>query len=263
MPQQGRSGLGWLDGVERGLVSADSELPNLRAANLQDPRASRIWRAATDTTTLRFDLVNQRFVGLVGLIGLNAHGGSLTTRVRLSLDSPTMASGVVFDSGSLTGQVDPAFPDLWHATPGSDVTCRYGQIDLSDATVERLEAVRLVAMRYFRPARAYALATTEDVEDPSVTSLARSGEEWTDELPRKRVWTVAFPSVTEGEMAAEVRSLTLYTGKSKDLAVVRDAQAVPLGLQVLLGLPRQTLRAARQFRDRWSVGDVTVAERTA
>lgn len=137
-------------------------------------------------------------------------------------------SGIVAGYG-LHAQVLPA-----------TVTPQYWQIDISAPSLAPtpgyVDLGRLWIGPAFRPTRNFAYEWTDAWDDLStVTSVDRSGLEFVDRGPKRRVLTFALKSLTAAEAKVTVKELGRIAGTSGQVLFIQEPDGPYQGYEAILG----------------------------
>ena len=165
-----------------------------------------------------------------------------TIRNRLSTSSPT--SGDLHDSGTVAGN--------WAVGYGqnlmfpSSVSPRYWQVDISApslAAAGYLDLGRMWAGPAITMTRNFAYGWQDVYQDGSiVTETQRSGNEYVDLGPPKRVMVLAYDALTEAEAKATVKELQRVAGRSGQVLFIPDpANTTYLPTQAILGRLKEVI----------------------
>lgn len=225
--------LGYDDAVDRGTVTASSQVLTLPAVNLQHPHLSpKVWRSIGNVETLNCDFGLDRLVDVVALLACNFTQAA-TWRIRLDSDAG-FAAPHLYDSGTVLTGIDLTYKACIHVLPAR-TTARYLRIDLSDTGLSYLQAGRWVAMRGWRMTRNYGWGFRERWDDRSRQSIAESGQIWVDRGPAFRIVSFPLNAVTEAETRSDVQHLG-RTARARDVLFVTDPDSANLGRDSVFGL---------------------------
>lgn len=234
--------LSWINWLDRAGVSitASSEAGSLRATRLADGQVRRRWRAATTTPQLDVDLGTGREVGVLALAqpddagGVDANSEALgrmigTDTVRHRLDLTTAGAGALLDTGAVAGGWEAGY-GLHLRMLSAAVTARYWRCDLSAPSLTSLgflDLGRAWIGPAWRPARgniAYGWGWTDE-DGGTVATSPRSGLEFVDRGPRRRVLTFAFRSLTAADARGPMRELQRIAGSTGQVLFSLDPDA--------------------------------------
>lgn len=249
--------LGFDDAVDRGTVTASTQVLSLPAINLQHPFLSpKVWRSVGTTEWLQCDFGLDRFIDVVALLACNFTTGA-TWRIRLDSDSG-FASPHTYDSGVVATGIDLAYKACIHVLP-SRVTARYLRIDLVDAGNSYLQVGRWVAMRGWRMTRNYAWGTRERWADASRQNMTEAGQIWVDRGPNYRVVSITNNAITDTETHSDMQHLG-RTARARDVLFVNDPASTNLGRDSIFGLLESPPEPRHDGLNRHSMS-LTIVER--
>lgn len=222
------------DYVQRyGTVTAGSAATSAPAANLRDSQLAVKWRSQTGTnsTYVLADLGAQRSIDAVGLIATNLTAAA-TRRVRISTTDSTGAAGDAHDSGTGSAGVDPLYSTMLRLLP-SPVTGRYVRIDITDASLQYLEAGRFLVGLCWRPTYNYRLGWTAQAVDDAQVATTWGGADWRDgRAVRRRIRAELL--LTRAEFDTHGQAI-LRLGGSRDVLFVLDPDSSNLGRDSIFG----------------------------
>lgn len=234
--------LSWVNWLDRAGVSitASSEAGTLRATRLADGQIRRRWRASTTTPQLDVDLGAGREVGVLALAqpddagGVDANSEALgwmasSDTVRHRLDLTTAGAGAVIDTGAVAGGWQPGY-GLHLAALSNAVTARYWRCNLdapSLAGLGFLDIGRGWIGPAWRPARGnigYGWSWADE-DGGTVTTAPRSGLDFVDYGPRRRVLTFAFRALTAADARGPMRELQRIAGSTRQVLFATDPES--------------------------------------
>ena len=249
--------LGFDDAVDRGTVTASSQVLSLPAINVQHPFLSpKVWRSVGNTESLTCDFTLDRFIDVVALLNCNFTASS-TWRIRLDSDSG-FAAPHTYDSGTIPTGIDLAYKACIHVLP-SRVTARYLRVDLADTGSSFLQVGRWVAMRAWRMTRNFAWGTRERWHDLSRQSVAESGQIWVDRGPNYRVVSITNNAITDAETHSDLQHLG-RTARARDVLFVSDPNSANMGRDSIFGLLEAPPEPRQEGLNRHSMA-LTIVER--
>ncbi|RVT97891.1 hypothetical protein EOD42_08865 [Rhodovarius crocodyli] len=228
--------LSWVNWLDRPGVSitTNSETGGLGVTRLADPILRRRWRSAAGiiNPVLTVDLGALREVGVLALAqpddagGVDAMGDARgwmrsTDEVRHLLDAATPGGGGVLDTGAQPGGWVPGY-GMHMLVPPAALSARQWRAEIGGwslaAGVGYLDLGRAWIGPAFRPARGnYAYDWGWAMEDGAVVSTnSRSGLDFVDRGPRRRLLTFTLPTLTTAEAEA-VRELQRIAGTGRQV----------------------------------------------
>lgn len=227
---------GYRDRVVSGTVTAGSARAGLPAVNLQTAQPGQVWRTAagTTTTTLLVDFGASYPIGAVYLGNTNLTA-SATWRVRLSTADPTGAAGDAYDSTTVSAGADTAY-GLAVRVLGSDVTCRYLHVTLTDATLTYIEAGLLRALAVWRPTNNFQFGAVRAYQDYSKRRKGWDGQDWVLRGSRQRGFQFSFIAATTAEWETHGEAITRLQGMTEDVLIVVDTATANTGRDTYFGL---------------------------
>ncbi len=237
--------------ADSAVLSAGSSSSRLPPALLQDPQLGVVWRSAlgTSATWLLADLGAARSIDTVVLLNSNL-SASATRRLRLSTSDATGAAGDVHDSGTGLAGIDPDYGAFFALRP-APVTCRYVRLDLADASLDWLEAGRLIIGRRWQPERNFRTGWARGVIDASEVTETRGGDEWIEERPSRRLMSIELPALTQAEYREHGVQIEAG-GIKRDILLISDPDSDNLGRDSIWGRPSSAPVFGNAFLQHWS-----------
>lgn len=231
--------LGYRDRIKAGSVTAGSARANLPAANLQSPQPGQLWRslAGVNATSLLCDLGAQTALRAIYLGNTNLTEAA-TWRVRLSTADATGAAGDAYDSGTVAAGADTLYR-LALLVLAADATGRHLRLDLSDASLDSLEAGRWWAGSVFQPQRNYRFGMQRLARDYSRIGKGGDGQDWVERGALQRGVALTLPLVGGSEWRAGGEPFTRYATGGEDVLVCLDPGSDHPGEQTFFGLAEQ------------------------
>jgi hypothetical protein len=220
--------------ADGGTITASSSAALMSPRRLQNPHVARKWRGVSGGSEwVCVDLGAALSIDTVALVGINLTlAGS--HRVRVSNSDPTGAAGELYNSGSLSAKVDPAYGYLVQLLT-NPVTGRYVRVDVSDA-LSYIEAGRFVVglRRVF--AVNFAAGWSRGYEDLSRRRASRGGQTYIDRGDTYRKLELPFEFLSRTERNSLVEDLDLLAGTHDDVLVITDPLSSNLGRDSVWGL---------------------------
>jgi len=208
-------------------ITASSVAGNMFASRVQDVHVAEKWRATSGSAYLTFDLGGVFYLDTIALMGLNLTETG-QTQVRLSATDATAVAGQIYNSGVVTGRVDPRYGYFVDCLPGL-VQARYGRIDLTDTAVAAVEAGRLFVGQRTELDVAYTTGASDGYVDLSKSSRARGGQLYIDRNTTYRTVDVTFEFITQSERRGIVEELDRVVGQRQDLLFIKDVNSDNMG----------------------------------
>lgn len=242
--------------IERGSVSASSQISSLPASNVKDYDIQKIWRASANSADLLWDAGQVSVLGFVTAVNSNATLAS-SFQVRASLTDPTVVGSLSYNSNVLPG-IDPVFGKFVHF-PSSAISYRYGRLTITQS--EPPEVGRLEAGIAWQPSRHMSLVDPPEAlaEDPSRQSLSIGQNVFVDELEPKRGYRFIVRGITDAERFSQVDEINRLRGRRKDILVCVDDVSPNLGRDAYWGLLHQNI-AARRIPDLPGFWEITLEQ---
>jgi hypothetical protein len=239
--------IGYRDRIANVLtISATNALSSLPATNLAKPHLTRLWRTSAGITTADIvaDLGGIYTTGWTALANTNLSAAG-TVRVRASASNPEVSSSLLYDSGTLSPAIDPAYRLFVHLFTGS-VSVRYLRLTLTDATLSYLQAGRWWAGRVLQsPRSSYEYGWQALARDLSVRSVSETGQVYVEQRGIQRGVRLTMPSLTETDRQSHAEILQRLTSVGDDVMIMRDPDASNLARETIIG-PLEELPAITQ-----------------
>ena len=221
--------------ADRATLSASSSAPLTPPSILQNPHIARKTRfGAVTGQHVVADFGSPVALDTAAMFGLNLSATG-TARVRASLADSSGISGDAYDSGDLTGEVDPAYGALINLA-AAPYTARYLRIDLSDASLDVLEAGRLVAGARTMTSINYAFGWTRRWIDRSRRTESRGGQTYVDADNGYRTASVVFEALNEDERNGIIEQMDRVNGARLDILLILKSDSDNLGRDSIWGL---------------------------
>ena len=246
------------DQVLAGALTASSDTPNLRVANLKHPALyPQIWRSTAQPSWVQCDFGASKTIGAVALLGTNLTPVA-TMRIRLSaaadMSSPTYDTGAEADA-----RIDARYRHLIHVMP-APAAGRYLRIDLTDASLGYQEAGRLVAMTAFRPSRNFKMGYRWAWLDSTQIDVSETGQMWIEAGVTRRELRFQLHALTDAEAMDGQFVDIATTGRRQDMLVVLDPGLAKPALMSIFGPAMEHLSADHPMRD-LHTADLVIHER--
>lgn len=230
--------IGWQNLADLGAVTASSFSQLTPPALLQNPHVARKWRTeATSSASVTIDLLAQRSVDCVALMGLNL-GAAGTTRIRLSTGDSSAVDGDAHDSdpsGASAGRVNERYPALIYLLP-SAVTARYIRIDLAQSGNAYIEAGRAFAGIAHQFDYNFTYGWGRTWADGSRLTESRGGQDYIDRGPRRRQVDITFDYLTTAQRNGVVEDIDQFNGRHTDVLLILDPTSTERGRDSIWGL---------------------------
>jgi hypothetical protein len=220
-------------------VAASSQENLLLVTRLLDVHVARKWRGSGGTSEyLTLDLGAAYSIDTVALMGVNLTAVG-STRVRASLSDATATGTLLYDSGSVAGNVDPSYGYFIELLPAA-VTVRYIRIDLTDATLTYIEAGRVFAGLRHQVEISFAPGFSRAWVDQSTKTRSRGGQTYIDRNVSYRTMDLMFEGVTEDDRWGLFEEVDRLNGERDDVLLITNPDSDNLGRDSIWGLLTQT-----------------------
>lgn len=226
----------YLDRIAAATVTSDSTVASLPPSNVKSPIRGIVYASNGATSAyLQADLGATYSIDSVFVGGAN-WSAAATWRIRLSTVS-NFASAVLDTGGSqiLTG-VDTALRQAAYlfSSPGSG---RYVRIDMTDASLSRLEVGVLRVGLCWRPSYNFRYGHRTGVADFSRRDVTDGGNTWVDVVATRPRTVSLTMQVTEAEAeGGEAELMARTAGISGDVVAFLDPAASDLARRTYCGL---------------------------
>lgn len=221
--------LGVVNHVDRSgtVLTASSTSGDLSVSNIANPIVGRRWRTASMTAHVDVDFGANVTVGVLALRFPRdtTFPTSGTVRHQLDPDGGSAGSGATYDSGAVAVNATDGYG--YHVVvPGADYSARYWRFTFGFSGLSFVDVGRAWAGPAFRSTYGLAFGDTDTWADPSLLQTGvRSGAEYVDALPVRRVLRDGFVAVANSERS-DLREIIRQAGASSQVLFIRDADAV-------------------------------------
>lgn len=221
--------------ADAGSISASGTASLTPPSLLQNHHVARKVRFAGVTSQyVVVDLGAVQSIDTFAMFGVNLSPTG-TCRIRASAFDTSGLVGELYDSGTLTGRVDPAYGALV-ALAQAPVSARYVRIDLSDATLTSLEAGRLVVGLRHTFTYNYSYGAQRGRVDRSRKTESRGGQTYIDADNTYRTADISFDALTESERFGVIERLERVNGTKLDVLLILRSDSDNLGRDTIWGL---------------------------
>jgi len=201
-----------------------------------------VYRAASNTVTIKADLTTPQAVNLVALIG---HSGSSRSyaRVRAAAVEANLTTTPDFDTGLQPFRSHQTGYDATWALTADEAkgafdknmfmqffgaqTYRYWQIDIIDPLASYIDIGRLYISKAFQPTTNIEYGLKEGITDPSRKTRTVSGEVIPLERKKWRYVDFSLGYASEDEMFDGIFTIEYMRGTTKDVLFVIDPDNIP------------------------------------
>jgi hypothetical protein len=221
--------LGVVNHVDRSgtVLTASGTTGDLTASNMANPIVGRRWRTSSLTAYCTVDFGSDVDIAVMALRFPRdtTFPTSGTVQHQLDPDGGSAGSGATYDSGAVSINTTDGYG--YHViVPGAEYSARYWRFTFNVSGVSFLDVGRAWAGPVYRSTYGLAFGDTDTWLDPSLLQTgARSGAEYVDALPVRRILRDGFVAVTNLERS-EVREIARQAGASSQVLFTRDADAV-------------------------------------
>ncbi|MBP1179962.1 hypothetical protein [Methylobacterium sp. PvR107] len=221
--------------ADGGIVRASSASQLAPPARLQNPHVARKWRGDNNPSEyLTVDLGDVHDVDTVAIMGLTLTAAG-TIRVRASATDTSALMAEAYDSGPITGAVDPRYGMLVHLLPVL-VQARYVRIDLEQPGATYIEAGRLFVGRRWQFAYNFGFGWGRGYVDLSKRTQSRGGQTYVDPNVSFRTVSLSFEVITEAQRLSFVDDVDRLNGQRVDVLLVTNPASPNLGRDSIWGL---------------------------
>ena len=221
--------LGVVNHIDRSdtVFSASSTAGDLSPSNLASTIVAERWRASSLTPHVDVDFGVNVAIGVLALrfprdTDFPVSG---TVRHQLDPDGGTAGTGATYDSSAVAINTTDGYG--YHViVTGTEYSARYWRFTFNVTGVSFIDVGRAWAGPAFRSTYGLAFRDGDGWLDPSLMQTGvRSGAEYVDKLPVRRVMRDGFVAVTNAERA-DVRNIMRQAGTSSQVLFIRDPDAV-------------------------------------
>lgn len=190
-----------------------------RLADPQPRHRCRLTNAATET--LLGDLGLAKSVDCFALVSTNLRAAT-QIRVRASSSDPNAVTGVVYDSGTLTGVTEEKWLGQVVLIAPAPVTARYVRWDFTDASLGPVDIGLAPLGLLFRPEVSFSYgAELHGRVDYGLREInARTGAAFGVSGPQARAIRASFDVLTEAEITTAFLDMERLVGASGDVLFV-------------------------------------------
>ncbi len=211
------------------VLSTDSEVATLPAANITDPVIQKVWQTQAASAFFQFDFGSALSVGLLALFGCS-FGSSDTVRHRLSASTP--GGGDLLDTGAVASGVQSGYGVHVYKLSAA-VNARYWRCDIAASAV--FQVGRAWAGPFWSFARNFAPGYAEMREDLSVVTVAeRSAVEYVDLGPQFRIVEFNLAQMSTADRD-EARDLERLAGRNAQVVLVPDPGSATVAKEAIIG----------------------------
>jgi hypothetical protein len=217
-------------------LTASSEASGMLVTKLQNEHTKRNWRTGAATTaTISIDLGSVKSFDTIALLNTNLLADG-TYRVRSSIADPTGVINV-YDSGTITGGVDPNYKDLIVVIATPVTTARYLVINLAQPTVATyIEAGFLFIGTRTQFAYNYSYGAGRTRVDPSILKKTNGGQTIIRPKPAFWQWEIPMGWITEVQKNGIVEQINLLNGRILPVLFIMNPASTNLGRDSIFGL---------------------------
>lgn len=197
-------GLASANWARLGIVSAGAEIAGLGASQVQGDHGSSAsaWRTPPGVVSswLQVDAGAVVAWGAFGIFNTNLTPAA-TLRWQLSGSPTNWATGLLYDSGTLAGQVVAGYRQALHVPP-APVAARYFRVTINDGGNAEgfLRVAQLFAGSVIRPARNFGYSSSLAREVAAAVVVTRGGQEFTDYRHARRSFALSLPSMPPADV---------------------------------------------------------------
>lgn len=245
--------------ADEGVIRTSSALfltPPIRLSAQYPKIAVKCRNNGENAWSVFVDLLSPRAVDTFALFGTNLDS-TATGRVRASLIDSSVEAAEVYDSGPITGGIDPKYGTFLHRSAALK-TCRYARMDLSQPVAPYVEAGRAWVSPSEQVETNFSPGFARSRVDPSDLTESRSGTLDVDERPQYRVWDVTFDFLSDVEVDGFIEDMDWRNGTTRDVLLIRDPASSNLGRDSIFGLLKpqsivQPYAMPNKFSRRYSI----------
>lgn len=221
-------------------LTASSEAAGMLVTKLQQEDTKRNWRTgATTSATISIDLGIVQSFDTIGLVNTNLLADG-TYRVRASVADPTGATNV-WDTGTITGGVDPNYKDLIVLKSTPVTTARYLVINLSQPTVATyIEAGFLFIGLRTQFDYNYSWGDGRTRVDPSIFAKTKGGQTKIKIRPPFWQWDIPMGWITEVQKNGVLEQINLLNGRRLPVLFIMNPASTNLGRDSIFGLIQES-----------------------
>jgi hypothetical protein len=226
--------IAWDNEADSAVITAvSSEVSTLPGTNVQQQHLSRKWYMlpTINDAYLVFDMGAAVTVGVLGVFGTN-----LTSAAQYRLTGSANADGItaaVYDSTLTSAGVKNGYGAVYK--PQSNPSARYWRLRLVDASLTQLQVGRVFLGPKWQHAQALVYGWGVQVQDLSPVEESHGGQEYPEELPRRRVVDFKLDFLTEAEMFDNAFAMAKANGVVRDVLVIPQENSSYISEQSVWG----------------------------
>lgn len=224
----------WVNHVDSSALSTPAQAATLPVTNLAEPIAGKVWRSLGSTNNyFDCDFGAAKPVQILALAGLNI--GAADT-VRHQLSAVSAGSAELYDSGAITG-VNPNYDYLFTLLTAA-VNARYWRCSINAASLAAqgyFDVGRAWAGPIWQPASNFSYGWGETwADDSRVTSSQKSGADYIDHGPRRRIIDVSFARFSAADQA-QAKELDRVAGINGQVLFIPNPDSANRNTEGLIG----------------------------
>lgn len=224
----------WLNYVDCGALSTPAQAATLPVTNLAEPITGKVWRSLGSTSNyFDCDFGSAKYIQLLALAGLNI---GTTDTVRHQLSAISAGGAELYDSGAITGvnvNYDYLFTFL-----NATVNARYWRCTINAASLNAqgyFDVGRAWAGPIWQPASNFSYGWGETWADASrITESSKSGAEYVDRGPRRRIVDVSFARLSAADQA-QAKELDRVAGINGQVLFIPNPDSANKNIEGLIG----------------------------
>jgi hypothetical protein len=226
----------WTNIALNATLTASSEAASMLVTKLQQEDTKRNWRTGAAIFAQIFvDLGSVKSWDTFALFNTNLLADGFY-RLRASVADPLCVTNV-YDTGTITGAVDPNYKDLIALASSPIATARYLRLDINQPTVATyIEAGFLFIGLRTQFDYNYSWGDGRTRVDPSIFAKTKGGQTKIKIRPPFWQWEIPMGWITEVQKNGVVEQISLLNGRRLPVLFIMNPASTNLGRDSIFGL---------------------------
>lgn len=221
-------------------LTPTNALSTLPVANIQNAHISRTWGTATSQNFWRviIDFGTPRTCGVLAVLGTNMNPGT-TLAISASNSDPAGITSPVFSTGgNISAGMVGGYRSIYFSF--TNTSARYWRVEAQDTLLAGIgtRVGRIVLGPKWVPTQDILIGATFGVEDSSRVTESFGGQEFVNQLPKRRTALVTVSFMPEAEMFSNAFAAFRTNGVGTDMLLIPQQDSAFIHQQSIWGLVR-------------------------